>query len=375
MKIGELLHGYRITCKPRNDGAGKCMWAFAEKGGEEYFIKEFLEPKRPRPEGMGTAETKRASLKQCEDFERRHWSVIERIDPRHENAGNLVTAIDFFCEGTRYYKVTTRLYPDELVRPHELTTHQKSVLLGTLADSLQLLHDLRIVHGDLKPQNILLHQPHSSDLYTAKLIDFDDAYVSQRPPDRDIIGGDAHYGAPEWVRYMRGDPKTGPERLTTAADMFAFGLLLHHYLTGALPHYDRRYSSPAEAINAGARIHLDPRLHERIAQAMRSLLTYKPNARPKIAELLRLVSDESVLALHERPPVTTSAGDSRRVRINVRNGSSTMPVDMGRLRFEPPAYPDESPVPSPASPGERRSRVRIHLEGRTSTKSDHHDKA
>ena len=31
-----------------NGGGGKCVWAFAEKDGREYFIKRFLEPKRPR---------------------------------------------------------------------------------------------------------------------------------------------------------------------------------------------------------------------------------------------------------------------------------------------------------------------------------------
>ncbi|MGH3852117.1 MAG: protein kinase domain-containing protein [Pseudonocardiaceae bacterium] len=366
MKQGELLRGYRIISKPTNDGAGRCMWAFAEKNGKEYFVKEFLEPKRPRPESMGTPEIKQELLRQCEAFERRHWSVIELIDPRNLQAGNLVTAVDFFHEGTRYYKITNRLHPADLKFPHELTPHQKSVLLGTLADSLQLLHELGIVHGDLKPQNILLHQPISSDLYTAKLIDFDDAYISRNPPDRDIISGDALYGAPEWVRYMHGDRMTGPERLTTAADMFAFGLLMHRYLTGSLPHYDQRYGSPAEAVNARAMIHLDPRLHKRVARTVRALLSYDLDNRPTMENLLKLLDDKSVLTLDttEHVASTTPASGSGRVRINPSNGSLTIPAT---ARREQPLDPTSSPAPLHTPPEERRSRLRINLAGRKPT--------
>lgn len=320
MKQGEYLRDYLITTKPSNDSAGKCMWCFAEKDGEEFFVKEFLEPKRPRPDSMGSALSKLLRLRQCEEFERRHWSVIERIDPTDLDAGNLVTAVDFFCEGTKYYKVTRRLRPADLAAPHELSPHQKSVLLGTLADSLRLLHRLGIVHGDLKPQNILLHRPAGSDLYTAKLIDFDDAYLCGEPPETEI-GGDALYGAPELVRYLKKDPETGPECLTTAADMFAFGLLLHTYLTGALPGHHRRYSSPAEAVNAGSALHLDPRLHRRAAAAITALTSREPADRPSIGEVLDLLTDPAVLRLDpvEPAPDTTRAGNrgSSRLRINL----------------------------------------------------------
>lgn len=369
MKQGELLRGYRIISKPTNDGAGRCMWAFAEKDDKEYFVKEFLEPKRPRPESMGTPETKQVLLKQCEEFEGRHWSVIELIDPRNLQAGNLVTAVDFFHEGTRYYKITDRLHPADLKFPHELTPHHKSVLLGTLADSLQLLHELGIVHGDLKPQNILLHQPIGSDLYTAKLIDFDDAYVAQNPPDRDIIGGDALYGAPEWVRYMHGDRMTGPERLTTAADMFAFGLLMHHYLTGSLPHYDQQYSSPAEAVNARSMIHLDPRLHKHVALTVRALLSYDLDSRPTMENLLKLLDDKSFLTLDTTEHLTsiTPADRFGRVRRSASNGFLTNPTT---ARREQPRDPAPSPVPLYTPPREHRSRLRINLEGRKPTESD-----
>jgi serine/threonine protein kinase len=319
------VHGYRIVTKPTNDGAGKCLWAFAERAGKEYFIKKFLDPKRPRPQGMGSPAEKRQIFAQCREFERRHFSVIDRIDPADRDAGNLVTARDFFHEGTNYYKVTDRLRP-ATVQPQLLTPFQLRVLLKTLADSLHLLHRLGIVHGDLKPQNVLLHQPTDSDLYTAKLIDFDDAYVSGDPPGRDVIGGDPVYGAPEWVRYMHGDAKVSAGKLTTAVDTFAFGLMVHTYLTGAPPLHEGQFSSPAEAVNGGETLRFDARLSTELATVLRAATAAEPGDRPRVEEIRTVLGDESHLTLGAapirtgRPRTNTPAAEQRqsRVRVNLK---------------------------------------------------------
>ncbi|MEC3975719.1 protein kinase domain-containing protein [Amycolatopsis sp. H20-H5] len=338
MKQGDVLHGYDIVTKPTNDNAGKCVWAFAVRDGREYFIKEFLDPKRPRPGGMGDENSKRLRLAHCEEFEERHWSVINRIDPTDREAGNLVTATDFFCEGTKYYKVTARLHPVVPPAPQELSARQKVVLLGTLGHSLALLHRLDIVHGDLKPQNVLLHRPSGSDLYTAKLIDFDDAYVSGRPPSPDLIGGDLFYAAPELVRYLL--ERAPPGELTVAADMFAFGLMTHGYLTGVLPGFDRTHHSAAEAIGAGASILLDRRLSRPVAALIRAMLAVNPAHRPKASEALTVLAEESTVELVIPP--------AARLRGSLTGGGTARPV---------------TPAPLPLPPG-RRSRLRINLDDR-----------
>ncbi|MEU5847901.1 protein kinase domain-containing protein [Saccharopolyspora shandongensis] len=343
MKKGDVIGDYHITSKPTNTDAGKCLWAFAEKDGQEFFIKEFLDPKRPRENFMGSPEAKRAIVAQCEEFEERHWSVIELLDPEDLDAGNLVTAVDFFFEGSRYYKVTRRLHLADLADPHLLTPYQKSVLLGTLADSLRLLHRKGIVHGDLKPQNVLLHQPPGSDLFTAKLIDFDDAYMSGAPPERTVIGGDALYGAPEWIRYVQADPEIGPEQLVTAVDMFAFGLMAHTYLTGALPGYDKRHGSPAEAVNAGDALEFDDRLSPALLHTLRALLRADPGSRPHIADVQDLLEQQEQLALRTNPPAPE---DDYRVKV-------------GRLQIN---FGGGKEPPSPSSG--TQSRVRINLDGR-----------
>lgn len=354
-----MIRGYRILGKPTNTDAGKCLWAFAEQDGREFFVKEFLDPRRPREGFMGSAQDRLAIDAQCDEFEQRHRSVNERLDPKHLHAGNLVTPVDFFAERSRYYKVTARVRPSGLQQPEALTPYRKRVLLGTLADSVSYLHSLGIVHGDLKPQNVLVHRPGGSDLHTAKLIDLDDAFPSGSPPDRALIGGDPRYGSPEWTRYVRGRPEVGPEQLTTSADMFAFGLVAHVYLVGRLPGFDPRRGSPAEAVDAGEPLVFDDRLDPGLLGLLHALADVRPTARPTIGDFQEVLEHEGKLAFRQAPP-----------RIAAANGRGVPgPAPAARTRTTVGAGAWSSPPTDTAAAGPR-SRVRINLHGRTPRAGD-----
>jgi eukaryotic-like serine/threonine-protein kinase len=284
-----VLNGYEIISRPSNADAGKCLWAFARKGDDDYFIKEFLDPKRPRPDSMGSVADKERRYAECRRFEQRQRQVAELLRADHPLAGNLVLTIDFFVEGTRYYKVTKRIRAAD-VRPHELEPARQVFVLRTLAESLRLLHECGIVHGDLKPENVLLYQPPRSDLHTAKLIDFDDAYPAGDPPPPEVVGGNPLYGAPEWLRYLRGDKAIEPQELTQAADMFAFGLLIHTYMYGGLPDVPAGHDSPAAAVLAGERLAWDPRLDTTLGSLLHALTDPDPLARPGIAETAEILA-------------------------------------------------------------------------------------
>ncbi|MCG5214043.1 protein kinase domain-containing protein [Streptosporangium soli] len=319
MKAGDIISGYRITSEPTNDGGGKCVWAFAEKNGREYFIKRFLDPKRPKPGSTATTVSKSLRLQSCEEFEQRHKMIMNRLSYDTVGGGNLILALDFFHDGTTYYKVTERIDTENLHRPQSLTPGQKAVLLRTLGLSVGLLHGIDVVHGDLKPANVLVQNKGGGAFYTAKLIDFDDAYVSRQPPEREDIAGDSLYGAPEWRRYMQSDSDVLAGYLTTKVDIFALGLLAHHYLTGAVPRYDERFGSPADAVNAGTTLHLDHRLSDPMRELVGAMTSRAPDARPQIATFMETLKEPNVCELHRREstkskPVTPKVS---RVRINI----------------------------------------------------------
>ncbi|MGM9439419.1 protein kinase domain-containing protein [Streptomyces murinus] len=398
MRLGEVVGGYRITTQPTNAGGGKCMWAFAEKdgagSGEEYFVKQFLAPKLPRPGGGGSERSRLARLRLCEEFEERHRSIMGRLKPDVHGAGHLVLATDFFAHGSTYYKVTARIDTSTLEKPQLLEPRHKAVLLKTLAVSLNLLHGIDVVHGDLKPANVLVQQYGGNAFHVAKLIDFDDSYLSGSPPGRDDIAGDSLYGAPEWRRYVQGDESVQPRQLTTAVDIFALGLMTHHYLTGALPRHDDRFGSPADAVNARADLWLDPRLTDPMQNLLRRMLSRAPSQRPRASGVISALKDPNVCALQHRRPGTaggtsgtTSGGaggkwaDSRRPEATGAPGADsapdgpprTGPHRASRLRTnvtgsprprtttDEPATTGPPASGTPAADAPRVSRVRINL--------------
>ncbi|MFD3612828.1 protein kinase [Streptomyces atroolivaceus] len=395
MKQGDEIAGYRLVTEPTNANGGKCMWAFAEKDGQQYFLKRFLEPKRPREGSTAGAASRRIRLEVCQEFENRHRGIMKRLRPDARGGGNLVLATDFFHEGSTYYKVTERIDTSTLEKPQLLEPRQKAVLLKTLALSLQLLHDIDVVHGDLKPLNVLIQKREGVTFYSAKLIDFDDSYVSGSPPGRQEVAGDSLYGAPEWRRYVQEDETVQPEDLTTAVDVFALGLMTHYYLTGDLPAHSDRYGSPADAVNAGDSLTLDPRLTDPMQGLLRAMTAPAPRNRPRMATYLKALKDPQVCALvHRRPG--TAATESKKLgaprtgrpaeaakTASDTGGPETLPrtsrvrSNLGRGKVPAPAPHSAPPVPTTATtpntgdeqpaPSGRTSRVRINLGDRRRT--------
>lgn len=372
MKQGDVIAGYRITTAPTNANGGKCIWAFAEKSGSTYFIKQFLEPKRPKDDARDSPSLQiRRQLAQ--EFEERHRTIMKRLRPDARGGGNLVLATDFFHEGSTYYKVTERIDTSNLEKPQALEPRQKMVLLKTLGTSLKQLHDIDVVHGDLKPLNVLVQKRNDAAFHTAKLIDFDDSYIAGKPPAPEDIAGDSVYGAPEWRRYLKQDDSVGADRLTCAVDVFALGLMTHLYLTGELPRHEKRFDSPADAVNAGEQLHLDSRLSEEMLGLLRATTKADPKQRPRMVTYLKALSDPKVCALQHRRP---SAAEPKKPAVEessvpnprtsrVRTNLTPRP-DSPRPRPAPtetaptPLGPDTSPA-STTSPVSRSSRVRINL--------------
>ncbi|MGW0538064.1 protein kinase domain-containing protein [Streptomyces sp. NPDC003032] len=370
MKQGDVIAGYRITTAPTNANGGKCIWAFAERSGSSYFLKQFLEPKRPKDDARDSPSL-RIRRQLALEFEERHRAIMKRLRPDAPGGGNLVLATDFFHEGSTYYKVTERIDTSSLEEPQALQPRQKMVLLKTLGSSLKQLHDIDVVHGDLKPLNVLVQKRDDAAFHTAKLIDFDDSYVAGNPPAPEDISGDSLYGSPEWRGYLQQDDSVGPNQLTCAVDVFALGLMTHLYLTGELPRYDARFGSPADAVNAGERLRLDPRLSDEIQGLLRAMTQADPKQRPRMATYLKALSDPKVCALqHRRPgsaapksPVPEESSAPRPRTSRVRANLKPRTGDPAHSSAEPASAfrePDTAPV-ADTPPVPRSSRVRINL--------------
>jgi serine/threonine protein kinase len=285
VKAGEVINGYRILEDFRVVGAGLSKWTFAAKDGREYFLKEFLSPTYPDEHAPGSARTKMRKRQRCAAFERHHRRIQEALAAVSGVGGNLIVTLDFFRWGAKYYKVTEKVEVAGL-DPADVTAlafPDQLVLLKTVAHSLRILHDRGIVHGDLKPSNVLIKRTELG--YTTKLIDFDNAYLAGEPPPPDEIVGTMTYYSPELVGYIQ-ETGTAASELTQKADIFALGLIYAEYLTGALPPFDAAtYQYAGVAVRAGHTLRLPPSaLPGPVVELVDRMLLAEPAARPTIAE-------------------------------------------------------------------------------------------
>ena len=96
------------------------------------------------------------------------------------------------------------------------------IILEQVLSALSAAHEAGVVHRDLKPANVFLVK--EANLFYVKLLDFGLARRSQQNVTR--IAGTPDYISPE---HARGRPAGPP------ADLYAFGVLCFHMLTGQLP--------------------------------------------------------------------------------------------------------------------------------------------
>lgn len=121
---------------------------------------------------------------------------------------------------------------DAWCRAHALDVRGVVELMSRVARALQAAHQQLVVHRDLKPGNVLVDrhgEPKLLDFGIAKLLD-GDAFDMTRADTR--TGNQLltpRYAAPEQVR---GDA------IGTAADIYAFGVLLYELLSGESPYGD-----------------------------------------------------------------------------------------------------------------------------------------
>src|SRR4051794_31884255 len=204
MKAGDVINGYLLLEDFKVVGAGLSKWTFAERDGRQFFIKEFLSPTYPDDHAPGSEKTKAKKRARCAAFEAHHRGIQRALAPLSAYGGNLIVTLDFFRWGAKYYKVTEKVDASgmEAGAVARLDFRTQLVLMKTVAHSLKILHDLRIVHSDLKPSNVLIKRTELG--YTTKLIDFDSSYIVGRPPPPEEIVGTMNYYSPELVLYIQG---------------------------------------------------------------------------------------------------------------------------------------------------------------------------
>jgi CheY-like chemotaxis protein len=209
---------------------------------------------------------------------------------RHPNA---VGVLDFgiTSRGVAYLVMELLAgYPleDEIKGGRVLPLGRALRIVSTVCEALAVAHRAGIVHRDIKPGNVFLHQAGGQEV--PKVLDFGIAKIAgaaalqQRVTLEGWIVGTPVYMAPE---------RFGSEEITGEADVYSAGIMLYQMLTGRLP-FDADSDPMSVAMkhkhDAPPRLRaLRPDAPAAVEEAILSALRKHPSQRPTAAQFAALL--------------------------------------------------------------------------------------
>jgi len=123
---------------------------------------------------------------------------------------------------------------DDYCRHRRCSLTERLALFHAVCEGVQYAHSRGIIHGDLKPSNILVKQdgePKLLDFGVAEQFRSPDGATTESPSPR---GFTPAYAAPEQIS---GAP------VSISVDVYALGVILYELLTGSLPFEGSRYTA------------------------------------------------------------------------------------------------------------------------------------
>lgn len=280
----EMLWKYAMTGNMTNQNAGYSMWGFAKKDGKDYFVKQFLAPKYPANDTESSPERLQRKKEQCARFVANKKAVYDIVNTCSD--GNDVRICDFFRVETKYYLSMKRIeaLPLDIEGIAGFDITEKIRLCAIIAHAVAALHRGGLVHADLKHENILFTHTNIGTL-TAKVIDFDSAFLETDPPkeDEEIVGDWVYFSPEAWERISGGQAE-----LTCKIDVFALGILFHQYFAGELPQFDHDACSAAgQALQQGYTLQISKEIPSDIAELLHQMLVRDPDERPSAQEVFQ----------------------------------------------------------------------------------------
>lgn len=253
--------GYRILRTLGEGGMGRVFEAVHVPSGTRVALKTL------KPE-VDTQAARRALLNEATTIARlRDPHIVELLDVGRGENGSIFLVVEHIDGG-------------DLERWGERWPGAAEVLrvAGEILVALSVAHGQHVIHGDLKPANVLLTRDGR-----VKVVDFGIALVMD--PLRENRGDMGLAGTPLYM---------APERFLGDAvgpwtDLYALGVMLHELLSGAPPFHGRslpalleeKSSSPVPLV-AREGLAIPDELRELVG----ALLAPNPRARPRFAALV-----------------------------------------------------------------------------------------
>ncbi|KAG6835689.1 hypothetical protein H0H93_015692, partial [Arthromyces matolae] len=138
------------------------------------------------------------------------------------------------------------------------------LLVFDIANGIEYLHDIGVIHGNLKGTNVLVDGAHRARLadFGMAYLDLDADVMDGCRSEPDVIGSNIRWQAPEVLLSLHQRNK----RATYASDMYAFGCICYEaspgkllIFTGKIPHHEmKRLHEVLILVTTGKRLQRPP---------------------------------------------------------------------------------------------------------------------
>ena len=234
---------------------------------EDKFLKRTVALKSLRKELCDNPGKKRAFLREAQLLAQlEHPSIVPVYGIAKDSGGGLhIVMKQIHGVSLRdYLKETGELYAaKKLSRSGEQKSlHDRIELFIRICDAVAFAHSKRVLHGDLKPGNIMIEDNHN-----VYVMDWGNAEIMTNHPDscvlKDVISGTPGYLSPEAVRGECLDPRS---------EVFTLGLILFEIVTLSKAVAGKTPREILLKIRDGKRNPIRHRFRFSIAPALRGIL-------------------------------------------------------------------------------------------------------
>ena len=353
---GKVIHGYTML-EEAHEGSNSVWGKAKSPTGQTVFFKKYTSPSSMFDDWYQGYVDYQKEIK-------RRIDQISITDSKGRNTGPTYRFIEFFeqmgpdgvpedqkCQD--YYQVLEYIDGAKDLATYlespDTTWNDRKTFASVFMFAMKTLHSdqVKIIHTDLKPKNILLIPTQKSDgssTYQIKIIDLDVSLLSdKRAPwheTGEYIGSPGYY-SPE---HLRGQVPT------EKSDVFTCGLILYEILAteghpyngiSELAKYEE-YSVPVPHLRG---TYGSSEKDAAVANMLHRMLDPNPDNRPTAIEVQRVLIGGGNVARTRQPssPTATSTARPTQTHIQVPASSPTVPTQPSR------STPVPVPAPAPTS--------------------------
>lgn len=280
--IGDVINGFEIVEEKLGSG-GYTMFYHAKKGGRDIFLKQYTSPAVSVSWYKSYLDYEK-QIKRCIESNPIKYNTYEIVDI-FEWRNSIYQAFEYVPNGKDLDNFLTENGSETVTNC--FFWNKRVIFAKMLMDCIKKLHASKIVHCDLKPQNVVLIEDKSiKSGYLLRIADLDWSIIEGKTPpwvkDMGYVGT-PDYFSPEHLRH-----KTP----TYASDVFTCGIILYEILCNDSPFPSDRYEElvlkykPKEPVLLGNYPDAD---NEDIAQILKLCLNPDPSKRPTAEEVHKVL--------------------------------------------------------------------------------------